>query len=50
VQDVQRQTRKLRKTFGNITETDFFPAEAQKQTDAALRDFGVGLCVRSFAG
>lgn len=48
VQDVLRQTRKLRKTFGNITETDFFPAEAQKQTDAALRDLELACaCVLS---
>lgn len=36
VQDVMRQTRKLRKSFGNIAATDFFPAEAQKQADASL--------------
>ena len=48
VQDVLRQTRKLRKSFGNITETDFFPAEAQKQTDAALRDLELSCaCVLS---
>lgn len=38
VQDVLRQTRKLRKSFANIAATDFFPAEAQNQTDASLRE------------
>jgi hypothetical protein len=36
VQDVLRQTRKLRKIFGNIAATDFFPTQAQKQADASL--------------
>lgn len=38
VQDVMRQTRKLRKSFANIVATDFFPAEAQSQADASLRE------------
>lgn len=38
VQDVLRQTRKLRKSFANIVATDFFPAQAQSQTDACLRE------------
>lgn len=38
VQDVMRQTRKLRKSFANIVATDFFPAEAQSQSDASLRE------------
>jgi hypothetical protein len=36
--DTLKQTRKLRKTFASLTEIDFFPAEAHKQADAALRD------------
>lgn len=38
VQDVLRLTRKLRKSFSNIVTTDFFPAEAQRQADASLRE------------
>ncbi len=38
VQDVLRQTRKLRKSFVNLVTTDFFPAEAQRQVDNALRE------------
>jgi hypothetical protein len=38
VQDVLRQSRKLRKAFANISVTDFFPAEPQRQADAALRE------------
>ncbi len=37
-QDVMRQTRKLRKSFANLTATDFFPGEAQYQVDATLRE------------
>lgn len=48
VQDVLRQTRKLRKSFGNIAATDFFPAEAQKQADASLRELELSCaCVLS---
>ena len=38
VQDVLRQTRKLRKSFASLVAIDFFPAEAQHQTDASLRE------------
>jgi hypothetical protein len=38
VSDVLRQTRKLRKVFAGVVATDFFPAEAQKQADASLRE------------
>jgi len=34
-----KQARKLRKAFGNLAAIDFFPGEAQKQADEALRDF-----------
>jgi len=34
-----KQARKLRKAFTNLAAIDFFPGEAQKQTDEALRDF-----------
>lgn len=37
-QDVMRQTRKLRKSFVNLIATDFFPGEAQRQVDHALRE------------
>lgn len=33
-----KQARKLRKTFASLTEIDFFPGDAHKQTDAALQD------------
>ncbi len=36
--DVQKQARKLRKAFGNLAAIDFFPGEAQKQANEALRD------------
>lgn len=38
VQEVLKQARKLRKSFSNLAEIDFFPAEAQKQAAAALQD------------
>ncbi len=34
-----KQARKLRKAFANLAAIDFFPGEAQKQADEALRDF-----------
>ncbi len=37
-QDVLRQARKLRKSFANIAEIDFFPSEAQRQADSALSE------------
>lgn len=36
--EVLKQARKLRKAFANLAAIDFFPGEAQKQTDEALRD------------
>lgn len=33
-----KQARKLRKAFSNLAAIDFFPGEAQKQADEALRD------------
>ncbi len=33
-----KQARKLRRTFGQLAAIDFFPGEAQKQTDAALQE------------
>lgn len=36
--EILKQARKLRKAFANLAVIDFFPGEAQKQADAALRD------------
>ena len=36
--DTLKQARKLRKSFDQIAAIDFFSSEAQKQTDAALRE------------
>lgn len=36
--EVLKQARKLRKAFANLAAIDFFPGEAQKQADEALRD------------
>lgn len=36
--DALKQARKLRKAFANLAAIDFFPGEAQKQADQALRD------------
>jgi len=36
--EVLKQVRKLRKAFANLAAIDFFPGEAQKQADEALRD------------
>lgn len=36
--ETMKQARKLRKAFTNLTAIDFFPGEAQKQADEALRD------------
>jgi len=33
-----KQARKLRKTFAGLAATDFFPGEAQRQTDTALQE------------
>lgn len=38
VLDTLKQARKLRKAFANLVEIDFFPGEAQKQTESALQD------------
>lgn len=36
VQDALRQARKLRKSFAALSKIDFFPGEAQRQTNSAL--------------
>jgi len=36
--DTLKQARKLRKAFANLAAIDFFPGEAQRQADAALRE------------
>jgi len=41
VMDTLKQVRKLRKAFANVTEIDFFPGEAQKQTESALQDLEI---------
>lgn len=38
VNEALKQARKLRKAFSNLVAIDFFPGEAQKQADEALRD------------
>src|SRR5688572_7422184 len=38
VLDALKQARKLRKTFASLVEIDFFPGEAQKQTEGALQE------------
>jgi hypothetical protein len=38
VMDALKQARKLRKAFASLIEIDFFPGEAQKQTEAALQE------------
>lgn len=45
LQEVLKQVRKLRKSFIALAEIDFFPAEAQRQTDGMLRDLEL-TCVR----
>lgn len=37
-QDFIKQTRKLRKVFANLSAIDFFPDEAQRQTESALSE------------
>ncbi|RXZ44295.1 chromate resistance protein ChrB domain-containing protein [Crenobacter cavernae] len=39
--DTLKQARKLRKAFSQLTEIDFFPCEAQRQTGAALLELEV---------
>ncbi|MCA0174917.1 MAG: chromate resistance protein [Proteobacteria bacterium] len=41
--DTTKAARKLRKTFAAIGEVDFFPAEAQRQAEAALQDLELAL-------
>ncbi len=48
VHEVQRQTRKLRKLFSNLADIDFFPGEAQKQADSALREWELA-CARTLS-
>ncbi len=36
--DTLKQSRKLHKSFSNLVAIDFFPGEAQRQTEAALND------------
>lgn len=48
VQDVLKQVRKLRKAFANLVEIDFFPGEAQRQTDTALRELELA-CARALS-
>lgn len=38
VMDALKQARKLRKSFANLSDVDFFPGEAQRQVDAALQE------------
>jgi hypothetical protein len=38
VQDVLKQTRKLRKAFAALSTIDFFPGEAQRQTETAMSE------------
>jgi len=40
--DTLKQTRKLRKKYAQISDIDFFAGEAQRQTDAALRELEEG--------
>lgn len=37
-QEVLKQARKLRKAFANLVDIDFYPNEAQRQTEAGLQD------------
>lgn len=48
VQDVLRQVRKLRKSFANLAEIDFFPGEAQRQADSALHELEIA-CARTLS-
>lgn len=41
VQDSLKQIRKLRKSFASVADIDFFPGEAQRQTDATLQELEV---------
>ena len=48
VQDALKQVRKLRRAFTNLIEIDFFPGEAQRQTDAALCELELA-CARALS-
>jgi len=48
LQDVLRQARKLRKSFTNLAEIDFFPGEAQRQADSALSELELA-CARTLS-
>jgi hypothetical protein len=48
VQDVLRQTRKLRKSFTNLTAIDFFPGEVQSQANSALCELELA-CARTLS-
>lgn len=37
-QETLKQIRRLRKTFANLSDIDFFPSEAQRQVDATLQE------------
>ncbi len=45
VQDVLKQVRKLRKTFDQLSQIDFFPGQEREQTETALLELE-GDCVR----
>lgn len=46
VQGTSKLARKLRKSFAGLAEIDFFPDEAQRQTDSALRELELA-CART---
>ena len=48
VQDVLRQARKLRKSFGTLAAIDFFPGDPQHQAESALRDLELA-CARALS-
>lgn len=48
VQDTLKQVRKLRKAFASLVEIDFFPGEAQRQTDKALQELELA-CARALS-
>ena len=48
VQDTLKQVRKLRKAFASLVEIDFFPGEAQQQTDKALQELELA-CARALS-
>lgn len=48
VHDLLKQVRKLRKAFANLAEIDYFPGEAQQQTDTAIRELELA-CARTLS-